>query len=685
MEIKFTKPYMTGKELKYISDVIQNGLTMSGDGVYTRQVQELMEKRYGVKKVFLTTSGTSALEMAVRLLNLERGDEIIAPSFTFSSTINAILMSFGVRAVFAEINPKTFNIEPDDIEKKITSKTKAIMLVHYAGVACDMDRIMAIAKKHNLKVIEDAAQAIEAKYNGKFLGTIGDFGCLSFHDTKNITCGEGGALFINRNDENVLNQAEIIREKGTNRSQFIRGLIDKYTWVDIGSSYLPSDLLAAFLYGQMEQVEKITKLRLKVYQRYFKAINVLDKNLFSLPEIPRFATHNAHIFYVIMNTIGDRNFVLDYLRSKGIKASFHYIPLHSSPQGEKMGYTASDLPITEEYGGRLLRLPIYSGMKVHETDYVIENFKSALSELSKRRPTTVSVGISALNEEKSIVFTVKSLLNQNYDNFTLENVVVVSDGSKDRTVEKLKAINDTRIKIIDHSNRQGKSVRLNEMFETINSDILVLTDADIKPKDKNSVINLIKPFLDDPKLMFVAGKIEPFKPNGFFEKILYTGTQLWDQTRFDALGKGKESGVYFSGGAFRAMKRSFYKEIIFPSVKSEDAFPYLFALSKNYKFQFVNEAVVYYKLPSNFKDFKSQMKRYLQSANEESLIFNEEFVSKSYTITNSDKVVALTKQFIKNPIYVTLYVSILMVPKIQSIFENVSVTGIWEEVKSSKI
>lgn len=685
MEIQFSKPYVTGNELKYISDVILNGLTMSGDGVYTRQVQELMEKRYGVKKVFLTTSGTSALEMAVRLLNLERDDEIIAPSFTFSSTINAILMSFGVRVVFAEINPKTFNIEPDDIEKKITSKTKAIMLVHYAGVACDMDRIMTIAKKHNLKVIEDAAQAIEAKYNGKYLGTIGDFGCLSFHDTKNITCGEGGALFINRDDEKVLDKAEIIREKGTNRSQFIRGLIDKYTWVDVGSSYLPSDLLAAFLYAQMEQVEKITKLRLKVYQRYFKAINVLDKDLFTLPEIPSYATHNAHIFYVIMNTIGDRNFVLDYLRSKGIKASFHYIPLHSSPQGEKMGYTASDLPITEEYSGRLLRLPMYSGMKAIDTDYVTESFRSALKELSKQRPTTLSVGISALNEEKSIVFTVKSLLNQNYGNFTLENIVIISDGSNDRTVEKLKEIKDKRIKVVDHSSRQGKSVRLNEMFEAINSDILVLTDADIKPKDKNSVINLIKPFLKEPKLMFVAGRIEPYKPNGFFEKILYTGTRLWDQTRFDALKNGKECGVYFSGGAFRAMKRPFYKEIIFPSVKSEDAFPYLFAMSKNYKFQYVDEAVVYYKLPSNFKDFKSQMKRYLQSANEESLIFSDEFVSKSYTITSLDKVVALIKQFIKNPIYVALYVSILIVPKLLSIVDNKPITGIWEEVKSTKV
>lgn len=386
MRIKLFKPFITGNELSYIEDIIKNGRDMSGDGVYTKKAQSFMEKRYGAKKVLLTTSGTTALEMAVRLLNLKKGDEIIAPSFTFSSTINAILLSAGVKVVFAEIDKDTLNIDPKDIERKITRKTRALMLVHYAGVACDMGKIMRIAKKHKLRVIEDAAQAIESKYKGRYLGTIGDFGCFSFHDTKNITCGEGGALFINVKEKEILEQAEIIREKGTNRTKFFRGEVDKYTWVETGSSYLPSDILAAYLFAQLEQVEKITKLRKKVYNYYKSKLSKYAKRgVVKIPTITRGATHNAHIFYIVFESQDARNFIMDYFKKNNISAVFHYIPLHSAPRGVKLGYKAEDLPITENLSGRLLRLPIYSSMKTREYKKVVKVFEQAVKELSKEK------------------------------------------------------------------------------------------------------------------------------------------------------------------------------------------------------------------------------------------------------------------------------------------------------------
>jgi dTDP-4-amino-4,6-dideoxygalactose transaminase len=379
MQVHGFKPYITGNEIKYIKDIINNARDMSGDAGYTKKVHAFMEKRYRVPKVLLTTSGTTALEMAVKLLNLKPGDEVITPSFTFSSTVNAILLEQGVKAVFAEIDPQTLNIDPADIAKKITPKTKALMVVHYAGVACDMDKIMALAKKHHLKVIEDAAQGIEAKYKGRYLGTIGDFGTLSFHDTKNITCGEGGALFINSPDVNIHEAAEIWREKGTNRSKFFRGLIDRYTWVSLGSSYLPSDLLAAFLYAQLEQVEKIIALRKKAYDYYLQKLSPLAaKGLFQLPGITAGAEHNAHIFYILLLTGKERDRMLAALRAKGIAASFHYIPLHSAPQGIKAGADPKALPVTTAVSARLLRLPLFSEISRAQQNYVIQTLISLL-------------------------------------------------------------------------------------------------------------------------------------------------------------------------------------------------------------------------------------------------------------------------------------------------------------------
>lgn len=386
MIVKFTKPYLTGNELKYIKDVIEYTGTLSGDGVYTKKVQAFLEQRYGAQKALLTTSATTALEFAVRLLHLKPGEEVIAPSFTFSSTVNAILLDSGLKVVFADIDPRTFNIDPNDIEKRITKRTRALMVVHYAGVACDMDAIMAIAKRYNLKVIEDAAQAIESTYKGRFLGTIGDFGCISFHDTKNIVCGEGGALLINNQADHVLQAAEIIREKGTNRTQFLEGVVDKYTWIDIGSSYLPSDILAAFLYAQLEAVEEITKKRLNIYNNYKNAFAAYeDRRLIALPFVPEGAKHNAHIFYIVLPNERARSYVMRIAKEAGVSAVFHYIPLHSAPQGQKLGYGVSDMPITEKMASRLLRLPLYAQMTKAEQEYVIDTISKALNTLTPER------------------------------------------------------------------------------------------------------------------------------------------------------------------------------------------------------------------------------------------------------------------------------------------------------------
>lgn len=309
--------------------------------------------------------------MAAILLDLKEGDEVILPSYTFVSTANAIVLR-GAKPVFADICEDTLNIDPKDIENKITDKTKAIFLVHYAGVSCDMDSIMNIAKKYNIKVVEDAAQAVNAKYKDKYLGTIGDIGCYSFHETKNYSCGEGGAILINA-DENMGKRAEIIREKGTNRSQFFRGEVDKYSWVDVGSSYLPSDILAAMLYAQFEKLDEIQERRRSVYEKYHNGLKDLERQgKIRLPIIPQYCKSNYHMFYILLNSEKERNYLMDKLKENGISAVFHYIPLHTSPMGLKLGYKQSDLPKTEDLSGRLLRLPMYGELEERDINYIIE-------------------------------------------------------------------------------------------------------------------------------------------------------------------------------------------------------------------------------------------------------------------------------------------------------------------------
>ncbi|MCZ0702999.1 dTDP-4-amino-4,6-dideoxygalactose transaminase [Natronobacillus azotifigens] len=362
--INFNKPPFIGKEQKYIREVIEDRQKICGDGHFTMKCNSWFEKNFSIPKVLLTTSCTHALEMAAILANIQPGDEVIAPSFTFVSTVNAFVLR-GAKIIFVDIRPDTMNIDENLIEQAITCKTKAIVPVHYAGVSCEMNRILEIAKKYNLVVIEDAAQGVMSKYNGKALGAIGDLGTYSFHETKNYTMGEGGALLIQ--NKNLIERAEIIREKGTNRSKFFRGQIDKYSWVDIGSSYLPSELNAAYLYAQLEEAEMINTNRLKTWNLYYRELKELeDKGLIELPVIPSNCQHNAHMFYIKCSTFEERQALIKYLKRKQITASFHYIPLHSSEAGKKYGEFYGEDKYTTTESERILRLPLY--YKISEED-----------------------------------------------------------------------------------------------------------------------------------------------------------------------------------------------------------------------------------------------------------------------------------------------------------------------------
>ena len=366
--IPFNRVDLQGNELEYINQSIEKG-HISGDGEFTRRCSSLLEKVLGVKKVLLTTSCTHALEMAAILLNICPGDEIIVPSFSFVTNINAFVLR-GARPVFIDIRPDTLNIDENQIEGLISEKTKALVVVHYAGVGCEMDVIMNIANKYGIPVIEDNAHGMFGKYKGKYLSTFGSMATQSFHETKNFSCGEGGALLIN--DSNYIERAEIIREKGTNRSQFYRQQIDRYTWVDVGSSYLPSEILVAFLYAQLEQRERIQDKRAVVWHQYYN--NLKDwagRNRVGLPIIPDYCEQAYHAFYLIMPSLDSRTAIIKYLKSKGIVAAFHYLPLHLSEMGIRLGGKKGDCPVTEDVSDRLVRLPFFNGLTEAEQKLVI--------------------------------------------------------------------------------------------------------------------------------------------------------------------------------------------------------------------------------------------------------------------------------------------------------------------------
>lgn len=366
--IPFNKPYMTGKELLYISQVYAKG-RLAGDGDFTKKCNAWLEKRIACHKALLTHSCTAALEMAAILADIQPGDEVIMPSYTFVSTANAFVLRGGI-PVFVDIRPDTLNIDETKIEAAITLRTKAIAPVHYAGVACEMDAIMAIAEKYNLIVIEDAAQGIMSSYKGRPLGSIGHMAALSFHETKNIISGEGGALLIN--DPCFAERAEIIREKGTNRSQFFRGHVDKYTWVDIGSSYLPSELVAAFLWAQMEAAEEITQRRLEIWDTYHQGFEQIERDgMVRRPIISDECQHNAHMYYLLMADLQERTDLIACLKAKGIGAVFHYVPLHSSPAGEKFGQASGEFCVTDTVSEQLVRLPLWVDLTAGMVEFVI--------------------------------------------------------------------------------------------------------------------------------------------------------------------------------------------------------------------------------------------------------------------------------------------------------------------------
>ena len=377
--IPFNKPYLTGKEMQYIEEAVKSG-KISGNGLFTKKCQEFFEKEFGFKKTLLTTSCTDALEMAAILVDIKEGDEVIVPSFTFVSTALAFVRQ-GADIVFADSYSDNPNINADQIEALITEKTKAIVVVHYAGVACDMDKIMSIANKHGIIVIEDAAQAIDSYYiskNGtkKALGSIGHFSAFSFHETKNIISGEGGMLCIN--EDRFIQRAEIIWEKGTNRSQFFRGEVDKYSWVDTGSSFLPSEIISAFLWAQIENMRDIQDKRIKIWNRYYEGLSSFEPLSIKkpkLPLVPEYATNNAHMFYLVWDNVDDRTKFIQHLKDKGILSVFHYLSLHKSSYYEKYSTRKSELPNSDMFSDCLVRLPLFYELTDEQVEYIINTIK----------------------------------------------------------------------------------------------------------------------------------------------------------------------------------------------------------------------------------------------------------------------------------------------------------------------
>lgn len=375
MAISFNRPTSVGKESEYMQKALQSD-HISGDGQFTKKSHALLEQVLGVPKVLLTTSCTHALEMSALLLELKDGDEVIVPSFTFVSTINAFVLR-GAKAVFADIRPDTLNMDESKLEALITPKTRAIVVVHYAGVACEMDTIMEIANRHKIPVIEDNAHGLFGKYKGKYLGTFGVMATQSFHETKNFTSGEGGALLIN--DPKYIEDAEILREKGTNRSRFFRGQVDKYTWVNVGSSYLPSDMLAAFLFAQLEEREQIQSRRQQIWETYYKELSAwAEENNVQMPFVPAHCEQTYHMFYILFPNLEKRQAAITHLKARGVQAVFHYLPLHLSPMGEKYGGKPGDCEVTEHVSDQLLRLPFYTNMTAEEQMQVV----TALKEFS---------------------------------------------------------------------------------------------------------------------------------------------------------------------------------------------------------------------------------------------------------------------------------------------------------------
>jgi dTDP-4-amino-4,6-dideoxygalactose transaminase len=375
-QITFNRPYATGREFDYVQEAIDN-LHLSGNGPFAGRCAAWLEERIGCAKALLTFSGTSALEMAALLADIRPGDEIVMPSFTFVSTATAFVLR-GAVPVFVEIRPDTLNLDEEAIDAALTPRTKAIVPVHYAGTACEMDTIMSLAAEHDLLVIEDAAQGVMSRYRDRPLGGIGQLGCVSFHETKNVMCGEGGALLVN--EPEWVERAEIVQEKGTNRNQFFRGQVDKYTWVDLGSSFLTSEINGAFLWAQLESADEITQTRMELWDTYHRAFADLDaRERVRRPIVPAHCRHNAHMYYLLLPDRRRRDLLIERLAGLGIQAVFHYVPLHSSPAGRRYGRTAGPLPITDSASERLVRLPLWVEMGQAETDRVVEGVEAALA------------------------------------------------------------------------------------------------------------------------------------------------------------------------------------------------------------------------------------------------------------------------------------------------------------------
>ncbi|MBP7859421.1 aminotransferase class I/II-fold pyridoxal phosphate-dependent enzyme [Patescibacteria group bacterium] len=634
---------------------------LTNNGEFAQELEGRLRQFLGVKHAIFVSNGTIAMQLALKALDIK--NEVITTPFSYVATTNAIMWEH-CKPIFVDIDPETAMIDPKKVEAAITKDTEAILAVHIYGNTCDVEALEKVAKKHNLKLIYDAAHAFGTRHKSKSVLNYGDVSTLSFHATKLFHTVEGGAVITN-NDE-IAKKIKLLRSFGQDGDGFV---------VE-GINAKNSELHALMGLCNLNLIDKILSKRKLLAEAY-------DKNLeFARIIKPKFdlRTELNYAYYpVVFKSEKELLAVVKSLEGKNIFPRRYFYPsLNELSYVEKVS-----CPISESLSRRVICLPLHNALSVGDVKNIAMVINKTLAQFAVK---TVSVGISALNEEKSVASTVKAIFAQKLGNFVLDKVIVVSDGSTDETVKNLRSLNFRNLVIVDEKQRMGKSIRLNEISQMCESDILIHFDADLVFRDKDVIRKLITPIENDSSVGMVSGMVRPIEPKSFFEKILYDGTYLWIKTRERATKQGKNTGIYYSAGAIRAFRKSFYKSIKFPAIKSEDIFPYLFAISNSFGFYFASDAEIFYKLPGNFNDYKKQMKRYLSARNEQSVIFDEQLLKQSYTITMVDKIEVLLIELIKNPVFTILYLGLLVTPKVQVLLNRTVVSGsTWEEIKTSKI
>jgi len=659
-KILVTQPTMPDmKDFQKGLDRLWETKWLTNNGEFVVELESKLKKFLGVKHLLFVSNGTIAMQLALKALNIKK--EVITTPFSYVATTNAIMWQ-NCKPVFVDVDPKTAMLDPVKIEAAITKDTQAILAVHIYGNACDVEALERIAKKHNLKLIYDAAHAFGTTFKNSSVLNYGDISTLSFHATKLFHTVEGGAVITN--DDKIAKQLKLLRSFGQDGDDFI---------VD-GINAKNSELHALMGLCNLKNIEHTLNKRKVLASTYD---NVLDFDRLSKPVLDDRTDINFAYYPVIFKSEKELLEIMKALGEENIYPRRYFYPsLNELSYVDKVS-----CPESESLSRKVLCLPLHNGLTINDVKKIAFSINSKLYQYKLK---TISVGISALNEEMSIVETVKSIFAQNFGKYLLDLVIVASDGSTDGTVKRLRALKNPKLLIIDSKERLGKAVRLNEIGEICESDILIHFDADILFPDKNVIQKLIFPMYQDVSIDMVSGMVRPLKPQTFFEKIIYEGTYLWINIRKFATRHGKNTDIYYSAGAVRAFRKSFYKTIIFPKVKSDDIFPYLFAISNGFKFHFAAEAQIHYRLPRSYDDYKKQMKRYLSARTEQNLIFGNEMIDYCYTISNSVRLRVLLFEIIKNPVFISMYIAILFIPKMQNYFVKDVVDATWDEIKTSK-